>query len=54
VDAHGYGKHFVVRSDETLTAFLELKTVIRSKGTNLNLRRIMRVRQEPVRKLGGT
>jgi hypothetical protein len=27
VDAHGYGKQFIVRSDEKLTAFLELETV---------------------------
>jgi hypothetical protein len=26
VDAHGYGKHFIVRADEILTAFLELPT----------------------------
>jgi len=25
VDAHGYGKRFVVRADETLTAFVELQ-----------------------------
>ncbi len=25
VDAHGYGKHFIVRADEILTAFLELE-----------------------------
>jgi hypothetical protein len=25
VDAHGYGKRFVVRADEMLTAFLELE-----------------------------
>jgi hypothetical protein len=24
VDAHGYGKRFIVRADEMLTAFLEL------------------------------
>jgi hypothetical protein len=28
VDAHGYGKHFIVRSDEILTAFVELKRAI--------------------------
>ena len=27
-DAHGYGKRFVVRADEMLTAFLELEAVI--------------------------
>jgi hypothetical protein len=25
VDAHGYGKRFIVRADELLTAFLELQ-----------------------------
>ena len=25
VDAHGYGKRFIVRADERLTAFMELK-----------------------------
>ena len=28
VDAHGYGKRFVVRADEMLTAFLELERAI--------------------------
>ena len=32
VDAHGYGKHFVVRADEMLTAFLELEAVIQACG----------------------
>jgi len=26
VDAHGYGKRFIVRADEMLTAFLELES----------------------------
>jgi Phage integrase, N-terminal SAM-like domain len=30
VDAHGYGKRFVVRADEKLSAFLELESTIRS------------------------
>jgi hypothetical protein len=25
VDAHGYGRHLIVRADEMLTAFLELE-----------------------------
>jgi hypothetical protein len=29
VDAHGYGKRFIVRADEILTAFLELKSATR-------------------------
>jgi hypothetical protein len=29
VDAHGYGKRFIVRADEMLTAFLELGSAIR-------------------------
>jgi hypothetical protein len=28
VDAHGYGKRFVVRADEMLTAFVELESAI--------------------------
>ena len=28
VDAHGYGKRFIVRADEILTAFLELERAI--------------------------
>jgi hypothetical protein len=28
VDAHGYGKRFIVRADEMLTAFVELQTAI--------------------------
>ena len=28
VDAHGYGKRFVVRADEILTAFLEAERAI--------------------------
>jgi hypothetical protein len=29
VDAHGYGKRFIVRADEKLTAFAELQAAIR-------------------------
>ena len=28
VDAHGYGKRFIVRADEKLTAFLELQRAV--------------------------
>jgi len=28
VDAHGYGKRFIVRSDQKLTAFLELERAV--------------------------
>jgi hypothetical protein len=28
VDAHGYGKRFIVRADEMLTAFVELERAI--------------------------
>ena len=28
VDAHGYGKRFIVRADEKLTAFMELERAI--------------------------
>jgi hypothetical protein len=31
VDAHGYGKRFIVRADEKLTAFCELETQIRAE-----------------------
>jgi len=30
VDAHGYGKRFVVRAGEILTAFMNLESAIRS------------------------
>jgi hypothetical protein len=29
VDAHGYGKRFIVRADEILTAFVELESAAR-------------------------
>jgi len=32
VDGHGYGKRFIVRSDEKLTAFLQLEPGIREGG----------------------
>ena len=32
VDAHGYGKRFVVRADEKLSAFLELESAIHICG----------------------
>ena len=28
VDAHGYGKRFIVRADEKLTAFMELEAAV--------------------------
>jgi hypothetical protein len=31
VDAHGYGKRFIVRADEKLTAFLELEAAVRNR-----------------------
>jgi hypothetical protein len=34
VDAHGYGKRFIVRADEILTAFLELEAPIRACEKN--------------------
>jgi hypothetical protein len=30
VDAHGYGKRFIIRADEMLTAFVELEAAIPS------------------------
>jgi len=36
VDAHGYGKRFIVRADEMLTAFLELQSAIHSAIAELS------------------
>ena len=35
VDAHGYGKHFIVRADEKLTAFVELERAIHQFAVSL-------------------
>jgi hypothetical protein len=35
VDAHGYGKRFIVRADEKLTAFVELETAIHAFAVSL-------------------
>ena len=35
VDTNGYGKRFVVRADEILTAFLELERAIHEFAVNL-------------------
>jgi hypothetical protein len=35
VDAHGYGKRFIVRADEILTAFTELETAIHEFAVSL-------------------
>ena len=35
VDAHGYGKRFIVRSDEMLTAFVELERAIHEFAVSL-------------------
>ena len=35
VDAHGYGKPFIVRAEEILTAFLELERAIRQFAATL-------------------
>ena len=35
VDAHGYGKRFIVRADEMLTAFVELQRVIHEFAMSL-------------------
>ena len=37
VDAHGYGKCFIVRADEILTAFLELERAIHEFAVSLIL-----------------
>ena len=34
-DAHGYGKRFVVRADEKLTAFVELEAAIHQYAVDL-------------------
>jgi len=38
VDAHGYGKRFIVRAEEILTAFLELERVIHQFAVDLMLK----------------
>jgi len=35
VDAHGYGKRFVVRADEMLSAFIELERAIHEFAVSL-------------------
>ena len=35
VDAHGYGKRFIVRSDDILTAFVELERTIHEFAVDL-------------------
>ena len=35
VDAHGYGKRFIVRADEILTAFVELERAIHEFAVDL-------------------
>jgi hypothetical protein len=35
VDAHGYGKRFIVRADEKLTAFMELQRAMHEFAVSL-------------------
>jgi len=35
VDAHGYGKRFIVRADEMLTAFVEMEKAIHEFAVSL-------------------
>jgi len=35
VDAHGYGRRFIVRADEMLTAFVELQRAIHEFAVDL-------------------
>jgi len=35
VDAHGYGRRFIVRADEMLTAFVELQRAIHAFAVDL-------------------
>src|SRR5215475_3593084 len=37
VDAHGYGKRFIMRADEMLTVFLELESAIHEFAVSLIL-----------------
>ena len=37
VDAHGYGKRFIVRADEILSAFVELERAIHEFAVSLTL-----------------
>jgi len=37
VDAHGYGKRFIVRADEIRTAFMELEKAIHEFAVSLML-----------------
>ena len=37
VDAHGYGKRFIVRADEKLIAFIELQRAIHQFAVSLML-----------------
>ena len=37
VDAHGYGKRFIVRADEKLTAFREMERAIHEFAVSLTL-----------------
>ena len=46
VDAHGYGKHFVVREDEMLTAFEELQRAIHEFAVSLMRSRPRRHRRK--------
>ena len=38
MDAHGYGKRFIVRADEMLTAFVELQRAIHEFAVSLMLK----------------
>ena len=37
VDAHGYGKRFIVRADQKLSAFLELQSAVHEVAVSLIL-----------------
>jgi hypothetical protein len=36
VDAHGYGKRFIIRAEELLTAFVELERAIHELPVSLS------------------
>jgi hypothetical protein len=56
VDAHGYGKRFIVRADEILTAFLELQRAIHAFAVSLvsndRAETCVRLKRRPVSGIG--
>ena len=44
VDAHGYGKRFIVRTDEILTAFIELESTFAARFAACEAKPCMKIR----------